>query len=199
MPNHVHLLLQEKEWSVGQCVKLVADIYVRWYNKKYGRTGHLLQDRFKSEPCNDLSYFITLLRYIHQNPIKAGLCEKPEDYDYSSWANEYLMQGSIQFCHTSVVLRRIEYKELKVLINEPLSAAQMCIDISDKVVIPDGAVRDWIIQRCGLRTIHDFQLLTREKQVGILRELIQTIGCGSRQMSRVTGVNYTLCRKVFKS
>ena len=64
MPNHVHLLLCEKNWKVGEVIKSIAASYVLYYNKKYGRTGHLFQDRFKSEPCNDASYFITLFRYI---------------------------------------------------------------------------------------------------------------------------------------
>ena len=46
----------------------------------YGRTGHFFQDRYKSEPCEDFSYFLTLLRYIHQNPVKAGITRYTEDY-----------------------------------------------------------------------------------------------------------------------
>ena len=44
MPNHVHILIHEKDWTISQCVKYIADKYVRYYNKKYGRIGHLLQD-----------------------------------------------------------------------------------------------------------------------------------------------------------
>ncbi len=44
-----------------------------YYNRKYGRDGHLFRERFKSEPVNDMVYFVTLLRYIHQNPVKAGM------------------------------------------------------------------------------------------------------------------------------
>ena len=51
MPNHVHLLIAEKSLKVGEVVKSIASCYVPYYNKKYGRIGHLLQDRFKSEPC----------------------------------------------------------------------------------------------------------------------------------------------------
>ena len=60
MPNHVHLLIVEKSLKVGEVVKSIASCYVPYYNKKYGRIGHLLQDRFKSEPCNDSGYFLTL-------------------------------------------------------------------------------------------------------------------------------------------
>jgi len=52
---------------------------VFYYNKKNERVGHLFQERFKSEPCNDMEYFTTLLRYIHQNPVKAGIVEDAAD------------------------------------------------------------------------------------------------------------------------
>jgi nucleoside-diphosphate-sugar epimerase len=53
-------------------IKRIASSYVYYYNHKYSRDGHLFRERFKSEPVNDMAYFVTLLRYIHQNPVKAG-------------------------------------------------------------------------------------------------------------------------------
>lgn len=69
MPNHVH----------------ISAAYALFYNKKYERVGHLFQDRFKSEPVNDESYFFTLIRYIHQNPVAAGLSADVASYPWSSW------------------------------------------------------------------------------------------------------------------
>ncbi len=85
MSNHFHLLIREREESVGETVKRIASSYVYYYNRKYGRDGHLFKERFKSEPVNDMAYFTVLLRYIHQNPVKAGIVEKVKDYEYSSW------------------------------------------------------------------------------------------------------------------
>ena len=45
----------------------------------YSRDGHLFRERFKSEPVNDMAYFVTLLRYIHQNPVKAGMVSEVKD------------------------------------------------------------------------------------------------------------------------
>ena len=73
MGNHFHLLIRERDERVGETVKRIASSYVYYYNRKYGRDGHLFKERFKSEPVNDMSYFVTLLRYIHQNPVKAGM------------------------------------------------------------------------------------------------------------------------------
>lgn len=80
MDNHVHILLKEGEHDISSAMKRISASYVLWYNKKYGRCGHLFQDRFKSEPVNSDAYLLTVLRYIHRNPIAAGIIYNIEDY-----------------------------------------------------------------------------------------------------------------------
>ena len=75
MSNHVHILLKVHEKEIGDTIKPLAVSYALYFNRKYSRTGHFFQDRFKSEPVNDITYFVTLLRYIHQNPLKAGIVQ----------------------------------------------------------------------------------------------------------------------------
>ena len=117
MSNHFHLLIREREERVVETIKRIAGSYVYYYNRKHGRDGHLFKERFKSEPVNDMSYFTTLLRYIHQNPVKAGIVEHVREYEFSSWG-EY--DGSVdsvfQICDTATVLRRKPYELLNDLI-----------------------------------------------------------------------------------
>ena len=94
MGNHVHLLLQSGPESIDQVMKRICTRYVKWYNAKYGRVGHLFQDRFKSEPVCDAAYFCTVLRYILNNPVKAGICKQVTDYPLSS-INDYVHGGGI--------------------------------------------------------------------------------------------------------
>ena len=80
MSNYSHILIREREESVGETVKRIASSYVYYYNRKYGRDGHLFKERFKSEPVNDMAYFTVLLRYIHQNLVKAGFADRVKHY-----------------------------------------------------------------------------------------------------------------------
>ena len=89
MVNHIHILLKVGDEDVDLIMKRLAGSFVFWYNNKYERVGHLFQDRFRSEPVEDDTYFLTVLRYIHQNPVKAGIVDKPEKYIWSSY-NEYI-------------------------------------------------------------------------------------------------------------
>jgi putative transposase len=85
MTNHVHLLLKTDEEEIGDIIKCIAVGYAQYHNIKYGRTGHLFQNRFRSETVDNDNYFLTVLRYIHQNPVKAGLVNNISDYRWSSY------------------------------------------------------------------------------------------------------------------
>ena len=65
-------------------MRRLAVRYAAWFNLKYGRMGHLFQDRFKSEAVESDSYLVTVLRYVYNNPVKAGLCDSAGDYAWSS-------------------------------------------------------------------------------------------------------------------
>ena len=112
MSNHFHILLHAKDDTVGNIVKRIASSYVYYFNRKYGRDGHLFKERFRSEPCEDWTYFVTLLRYIHQNPVKAGMVSRVSDYEFTSW-HEYLGRADFfPLCNVNVVLGRISIDEL---------------------------------------------------------------------------------------
>ena len=85
MTNHVHLFLREKEsGDIKTIMHKLLTRYVMWYNRKYQRSGSMIGNRYKSEPIEDETYYLTLMRYIHQNPVKADMVNKPEEYIWSS-------------------------------------------------------------------------------------------------------------------
>ena len=200
MPNHVHLLLREKEWELKEIMKSIASSYVFYFNKKYGRVGHLFQDRFKSEPCDDMQYFFTLFRYIHQNPVKAGLVTNVGDYKYSSWGNDYLGNSYMRLCQIQPVLRRSSIEMLQDLVNNPLPDDVGCLDMqSDKVVVADEVVRQMILQVSGAISITAFQLLDKNSQKQIVAFVMRELRAGPRQMSRVSGLSYSVVQRLVGS
>jgi REP element-mobilizing transposase RayT len=84
MTNHVHLVLRTTDEPIGTVVKRLGVRYAGWFNRKYGRVGHLFQDRFASVPVEDDAYFLTLLRYVWNNPVEAGLATRADEYRWSS-------------------------------------------------------------------------------------------------------------------
>jgi len=85
MTNHVHLHMETTATEIGQTMKLVNMQYAVYFNKKYQLTGHLFQDRFRSELVNKDSHNLEINRYIHLNPVRAKIVDKPENYPWSSY------------------------------------------------------------------------------------------------------------------
>ena len=192
MGNHFHLLIRERDERVGETIKRIASSYVYYYNRKYGRDGHLFKERFKSEPVNDMAYFTVLLRYIHQNPVKAGIVEKVKDYEFSSWG-EYdgTVEPVFQICDVNTVLNRIPFKELDEWVNDPLADDVCCLDNDNerpRLRLSDDQVWQEIIKIAGVTCSSDFQKIDKTKQreaLGLLREL----GASVRQLERLTGIS----------
>ena len=84
MSNHVHLLIERQASEVGRIMHRLLTGYAQYYNRRYRRVGHLLQGRYKAILCQSDRYLSELVRYIHLNPVRARIVNKPEDYEYSS-------------------------------------------------------------------------------------------------------------------
>ncbi len=86
MPNHIHLVVEiPNENSISEVIKYVSSSYAMYFNKRYERAGHLFQGRFKSILVEKDTYLLELSRYLHLNPVKAGITKRPEDYKWSSY------------------------------------------------------------------------------------------------------------------
>lgn len=89
MPNHFHLLLKTGNDPLSKFMQRIQTAWSKHFNIARQRKGHVFQDRFKSLPCDNDTYLKWLLRYIHLNPVHAGLVDRPELWPWSSY-REYL-------------------------------------------------------------------------------------------------------------
>lgn len=85
MSNHYHLLLRTAETPVWQCMKFLQMNYAIYFNRQQAATGHLFESRYLSYLIKDESYLLTASRYIHLNPVSAGMVKTPAAYQYSSY------------------------------------------------------------------------------------------------------------------
>lgn len=86
MGNHFHLAIQVRETALSSLMHRLLTSYVMTFNKRHERTGHLFQARYKAIPCRNDSYLLALVRYIHMNPVRAGLTTDPALWPWSSHA-----------------------------------------------------------------------------------------------------------------
>lgn len=85
MDNHVHLLIDDNGNDISRLVQSINISYASYFNRTYRRCGHLFQDRFRSELVDNDGYLIELSRYIHNNPVRAGIVKEPHEYRWSSY------------------------------------------------------------------------------------------------------------------
>lgn len=103
MDNHIHLLIKINNDDLAPVMKGIAVRYASFYNWKYKRVGHVFQDRFKSETIEDDQYLLAAVRYIHNNPVKAGISKTPANYRWSSYSL-YLRHNNPVWIETDLVL-----------------------------------------------------------------------------------------------
>lgn len=193
MDNHLHLLLKEGKEPLEFVMRRICSSYVFWYNKKYERTGYLFQDRYRSEPVEDNMYLLTVIRYIFQNPIKAGLVSNLSNLSNYKWTNymDYVREHN----HTDIDLvlniintdRKIAVREFINYINQ--SNDDKCMEITERQKISDEDAKKIIRIQCKMDNTIDLQKLDKAKRNMHLRELKKIHGLSIKQIERLTGIN----------
>jgi putative transposase len=103
MTNHIHLVLQVGEIPLSRGMQNLSFRYTRWLNWREQRTGHLFQGRFKAVLVDGDSYLLELVRYIHLNPVRAGMVTNPDEYQWSGH-RAYLGKETLPWLTTDCTL-----------------------------------------------------------------------------------------------
>jgi len=137
MHNHYHLLIETKDENLSRFMKHLNASYAIYFNKKYKRSGHLWQGRFKSWYVTNEAYLYTLIGYIENNPIKAHMVQKLGEYPYSSYntlvgdcEDIMCLQHSFLFDTFKTKEERIEFLQLSVdehLLDEIKKASNLVV------------------------------------------------------------------------
>ncbi len=85
LDNHYHLFLGTPEAGLAAGMRQLNGDYAGYFNRRHGRRGPLMQGRYKSVLVEDQGHWLELSRYVHLNPVRAGLCKRPEDWKWSSY------------------------------------------------------------------------------------------------------------------
>lgn len=92
MPNHYHLLIETPMGNLSRAMRHLNHVYTQRFNRLTGRDGHLFRGRYKSILIEEDAYLIELLRYIHLNPVRAGMTKRPEQHRWTS--HHYYLKGT---------------------------------------------------------------------------------------------------------
>jgi REP element-mobilizing transposase RayT len=94
MPNHFHLLLRTGQTPISTVMRKLLTGYAIWFNRRHSRAGHLFQNRFKSILCQEETYLLELVRYIHLNPVRSGVVRNLEELDRYPYSGHGYLLGT---------------------------------------------------------------------------------------------------------
>ena len=198
MDNHIHLLIENTTIDLDEIMKRVAIKFVRWYNSKYQREGHLFQARYKSELVEDMEYLRIVFRYIHQNPLRAGIETVLGTYPWSSYHDYVTLNSSF-----------IDFDKILSLFSNHAACMKYLHTISDKECMrecmenyssafSDIQALEMIQQKTSCKSSSDFQHLPLLKRNHYLKMLYHS-GISVRQLSRLTGISRTAIGTVIQN
>ncbi|MBR5349330.1 MAG: transposase [Lachnospiraceae bacterium] len=189
MENHVHLLLRDTGDGPAQFMKKIGVSYAAYYNKKYDRTGHLFQDRYKSEPVETKEYLLTVFRYILNNPAAAGICPASE-YLWSSYRK---YDDPLSFVDSKPLCRLIgDWEHYAAYVSK--KNCDQCMEYTSRKKDDEWA-KETIKCVLGLNSgtaLKDYEKSLRDEA---LRKLKQA-GLSNRQIERLTGIGRSIVQKV---
>lgn len=201
MNNHVHLLLEKGEEELSATMKRIGVSYVWFYNRKYETVGHLFQDRFKSEIVDSDQYLMTVIRYIHQNPVKAGLVKNPADWKWSSCSEYYgkkthyahlldsnFILGMFAEDRNTAIRQFTEFNEA---VND-----DKCLDDDIRIRLKDEEATEEIKKVMAGFDLVEIKNLPKEQRDEILSRIKGIEGITQRQAARILGISPNL---IFKS
>ncbi|MEH7236636.1 transposase [Bacillus sp. JJ1562] len=197
MGNHVHLVIKEGDEEIGSIMRRFGASFVYWYNLKYERNGHLFQDRFKSEVVEDLSYLLNVIRYVHQNPLKAGIVGDISSYLWSSYG-EYIGKSRmidkdfiLGLFHTNNNIALTHFKQFHMQ-----ESQENYLDINDKKKLTDEKAIQIIKNICEVDHCLDLQKITNPNTRDEHIKSLKLNGLSSRQIARLTGISRKVILKV---
>ena len=165
MNNHTHMLIEvENLKELSKYMQRLNTKYAKYYNKKYNRVGYVFRDRYRTEGIYSEEHLYSCIKYIYNNPVKAGICEQAKEYPYSNY-------------------KEIATDEEYVFMDVEEDASKICRDVikffldennvdMDKIKEQKDKLRELIKL---LRNQYDISLRKISEEININREKIRQI------------------------
>ena len=202
MNNHIHFTIFDKHDEMSKIMHRICTIYAMYFNKKYERVGHVFQNRFKNICVDTENYLLNLIRYIHKNPEKDGICDM-NTYKWSSY-RDYITNNNNSITDTDFVLELFDEK--------PIEATKRFIDFHKQndssfidsslefdMILTDEEASEIIKRKLGINNLLFIQNYNTAIRNQVINEISQIDGIYPKQMSRILGMSERNIQRIIKS
>ncbi len=208
MPNHIHLEIKDENQKLSKIIHSMATSYANYFNKKYQRVGHLFENRFQSRNVENSYYMLNLVRYIHQNPVKAGISEM-EKYSWSSYL-EYFKSENLKDENKIVDTEEIflmfspEKKQAK---KEFFEFNRKSLKFQDSIELLEYEMRNkltdeeviyFIKEELEIYNIQEIQKYNVKDRDEVIQKIRRIKGVTQPQIARVLGITAKIVEKAYE-
>ena len=194
MNNHAHFLIySEKIEYLGKYMQKINTSYSHYYNKVQKRVGYVFRDRYQSQEILNEKQLYNCLVYIHKNPVKAGIVDRIEDYEYSSYREFFSNKEIINKQSINILFKNdSDYKENFYYIHNQ-DIRENFIDIKDKDIIDfiNEMEEKYNIKICNIKKnkeiMKKFIVNARKTTNVTLVELADIIGISKSSVAKYAG------------
>ena len=200
MSNHTHLLVRAQHETLSAVMRKIGSVYARYFNKRHGRTGPLFEDRFGSVCVETDSQFLSVMRYIHRNPIHHEERTLMGDYPWSSYG-EY-MTGVSETCEQTLAMsifgsvdRFISFHHIE---QDYKQSIERYLDIDTIGPMRDDEARlraNHVLVEAGIPvTVARLGALPYKQRDMAIALVKHSIHCSLRQLQRLTAIAFSAIR-----
>ena len=202
-PSQFRLIVKEEKYAVSAIMQSISQLYSRYYSNKYNSYGPLYRRRYYSEPINNEERMEVVMRYVHQEPQRLGLCvpqkeqkaqklitETLDEWAWSSW-HEYVGLGSDlpRVCEKPDACRNLTCEQWRALLSKPLPEGTKCLEPKEyRTPKPtETQVLSMIRLMTTATTWTEFNAFPKDERLKTIKQLLQN-GASIRQMEKLTGI-----------
>lgn len=198
MPNHIHLLIYDLKDNLSKSMQSLELKYYNYFNNKYEKIGHLFQNRFLSKSVENKEYLINVCRYIHLNPVKAGISVL-EQYKWSSY-KEYIYNSKIINAKLILSLfgecdKQAKENFIKYHINKQ---EYINDDFEFEIMsnLTDKQAKEKIEKFLEIKNAMEIKQLDKKERDSIIIKLTEIKGLKYNQLARITGISVKLISRI---
>lgn len=198
-PKQFRLIVREEKYQVSAIMQSISQLYSRYYSGKYNSYGPLYRRRYYSEPINDEERMETVMRYVHQEPLR--LIKEPQitqmtqkealdEWEWSSW-HEYVGLGSDlpKVCEKPDACHNLTEEQWREVLSKPLPEGTKCLEPKEyRAPKPtETQVLGMVRLMTTATTWDEFRAIPRDEKLKTIKQLLQN-GASIRQMEKLTGI-----------
>jgi putative transposase len=165
MPNHYHLLIHTPKAGLGRALRHLNGVYTLRYNRRHKTDGALFRGRYKARLVEDEEYLLALVRYIHLNPVKAGLVKTPSVHPWTS--HRYYLKGNknVKWLVTDEIMGRFgrSKKKFNAYVSEKIPERQRKDLMEWTPILGSRGFQEWVYANWVKEKLQDKEISKKEK------------------------------------